>query len=205
MNYERKNEMKFRVLMYKAKFDGHPIDDMINLWTGLHPKNWGTGNYSHTEVWIPDEYGCFEGPVMHPTEPVYARNNYLGQCFTSTMRGENNGVVIRPASDVLKNTDRWDYFEIEVSEYFLKIANNWALQMVAANKGYDKMSLLSFILPFRFGPPDKYICSEIVLRYIQMACLGMFYDKKHVPSPRRLAKWLQEEGYGATPLSKVTQ
>ena len=121
--------------------------------------------------------------------------------FTSTMRGDNNGTVLRPASDVLKHPDRWYITEIEVPDDLYRIARNWAKIRVACNGGYDKKTIASFFWPWgRFGSADKEqaICSE---RCYQFLCeCGIFRDKTRCPSPRRLCKWMAELKYTTRPL-----
>ncbi len=84
--------MKLRVLFYKAKWDGHLLDDLISSWTWLF--NMGTGPYSHAEIWIPDEnsydddgfYGMYEKSYYPESRTVMTWKNWKGTCYTSTMR-----------------------------------------------------------------------------------------------------------------------
>lgn len=176
--------MKVRIVYYiAAKGDGQWLDDGIAFWTGIW--NPGTPPFSHVEIGMPDKNGHF----------------MKGEMFTSTMRGKDNGTVLRPASEVLKHPERWYITEIEVDDDLYSIARNWAAIQVVCNKGYDKATIASFFWPWRFGKKDMAICSE---RCYQFLCeCGMFSDKTKCPSPRRLYKWMAEFGYEAKPLVAV--
>jgi len=166
-----------RVLEYK--YTGKFLNWAISAWTGLF--NWNTPRYSHSEIWWPDEFGKF-----------FNSTGIVGECFTSTMRGDYNGTVIRPARSVIKYAGRWDYFEIEVDDPKFKSAECWARIAAKRNKGYDKPAVMSFFLPIRFGSSSKDICSETAYSFL-LQC-GVFEVAK-IPSPRRLAKWLMKLGY----------
>ena len=162
--------MKVRVLFYRAERDGHAIDDAISLWTKLF--NWHTPPYSHCEIWWPTE--------------TYPRHFdwKAGRCFTSTMRGDDNGTVIRPASDVLTHPERWDYIEIDVDPIKLAAAIGLAQLFAKQNKGYDILCLLGFFFPWRLRNKKKDICSEVCQKFLVWC--GIFPDYK-VWSPRRLS------------------
>lgn len=180
--------MKLRVLFYKAKFDDHLLDDGISLWTGLF--NWGTGPYSHAEIWIPNtDVPCREGQEFGVTmEQFYP----AGTCYTSTMRDEVNGVVKRPAAQVLKHSDRWDYIEIEISDDLYADMVEWMDYVVRNNPGYDIKCILSFFWFRRWYKDRKYICSEFCEKALQEA--GVLKSLR-CPSPRRLSRWLVDKGY----------
>ena len=181
--------MKIRVLFYKAQKDGHVVDDGISLWTKLF--NWNTPPYSHVEIWWPDKDGKFTNPyVGNSATPV-------GECFTSTMRGEDNGTVIRPAGEVLTHPKRWDYIEITVAEEDALTAKGLALLAAQANSGYDFFCILGFFLPFRVRSKEKNICSEAVQKFLVWCKV---FPKKKIWSPRRLSKQLDKLGYITTPL-----
>ena len=114
--------MKFRLIFYKAKFDGHLLDDAIAQWTRMFNGVF-VPLYSHVEVWWPDENGEFTYTHvnMKYRNPI-GDTVYLGETYTSTMRGDNNGTVIRPASDILKHPERWDYMEFEVDDEIFNMA-----------------------------------------------------------------------------------
>ncbi len=174
-------KLKLRVLFYKAKWDGHLLDDAISLWTGIF--NWGTGPYSHAEIWIPDDEGEFEVGVGPD------RDWYYGTCYTSTMRGDENGVVKRPAAQVLKHPERWDYIEIGVEDDRII---NWMDISVENNPGYDIKCIISFFWPWRWHKSSKFICSEFCASALHCAGIGL---KGICPSPRRLSRWLVDKGY----------
>jgi len=180
--------MKIRIAYYIAAKDGKWLDDSIAGWTGLF--NPGTPAFSHCEIWMPDQNGNWvqTGPC-----------GIAGDMFTSTMRGDNNGTVLRPASDVLKHPERWHITEIEVDDDLYKIARNWAKIRVACNQGYDNKTIASFFWFTRIsGNKEKAICSE---RCYQFLCeCGVFSDKTKCPSPRRLSRWLSDMGYKPKPL-----
>ncbi len=171
--------MRIRVLFYKAMRDGHIVDDGISLWTKLF--NWNTPPYSHVEIWWP-LCGSFS----------------KGFCFTSTMRGEDNGTTVRPASEVLTHPERWDYVEILVDDDIANMAIARAREAAHNNKGYDKWALASFFGFRNAGSEGKDICSEVA--YMFLVWCFVFFSKGR-PSPRRLYKWLKKLGYRARPLT----
>lgn len=186
--------MKIRILFYKSKFgDGHWIDNAISMWTGIW--NWFTKNYAHCEVWIPDGpfFGKSVSQVLCPQDA-----GFCGTTYTSTMRGENDGVVERSASEVLKNPSRWDYYEIEINEAaYQEMIYNMDFE-VNNNKGYDKPSIVKFFNPFSRKPTlEKFICSEFV--HWSLFCANIFC-KPELLSPRRLSKRLEKLGYEAKSL-----
>jgi len=179
-------KVKIRVLFYKYK--KKPLNFAIQLWTGLW--NWKTPPYSHTEIWI---RGRFE-----PFTDIHTE----GDCYTSTMYKNANGVVRRPARDVLKHPDRWDYIEIEISNERYLMLCRFLAKAVRDNKGYDLLTLGKFFLPFakwRRSDPKKFICSEFVQYMLWL--IGIF-DKQALWSPRRLWKKLNDKGYYTIPLKR---
>ena len=222
--------MKIRFLFYRAKFEWrnfiktrriHLVDDAISWWTWFG--NIGTGPYSHVEIWTPAERGMF---ITHPLKAsklnkieVYTKIH--GTCWTSTMRGDNNGTVKRPASEVLKNPKRWDYVEIDIPEDDYSRLIYWMQLEVENNKGYGKRDLLKFFGLGMFADKLRNICSEFthnaaivaMLRpfvYLiftrtnlphdfytwpipaQVAHLSLFFE---VVSPRRFSRMLVKHGY----------
>ncbi len=168
---------KVRYVFYIAKFDllnvirgkrkPHLIDDGISLWTGLF--NWWTPGYSHMSVWIPGENGDFVIPTYTPNfyrGPSAEDFLNVGTCYTSTMRGDDNGTVSRPASTVFKHPERWEYIEFKVTDESFEAAKAWADERVKNNKGYSKRDLLRFAMPLwllkrlKIADPDREICSE---------------------------------------------
>ena len=174
----------FRVLEYK--YTGKPLNWIIANSTKLF--NWNTGSYSHCEIWLPDEEGNFTVPYVGDSRTV------TGQCFTSTMRGSVNGSVIRPACEVIKHPERWDFFEIEVEDHMYNHAISHALSAVKNNKGYDKPLIVSFFFPYRFASKGKDICSEVCMHFLNDSFV-LDTTGKRVPSPRRLARWLINIGH----------
>ena len=187
--------MKIRCLFYKAKWDGHLLDDAISFWTGIF--NWGTGPYSHAEIWKPDEHGDFDAPYgsVHCSKPI----TYLGTCYTSTMRDDVNGVVKRPAAQVLRHPSRWHYAEIEISEAEFRLMTEFLEMWVERNPGYDILCIISFFMPWRWFKGEKFICSEFV--YFALVYAGVFKTLR-CPSPRRLSRWLVDKGYKITSLGE---
>ena len=181
--------MRIRVLFYRAKWDGHLLDNAISLWTKIF--NWNTGPYSHAEIWIPDEHGNFTDDEFEVPKTQWI----LGTAFTSTMRGDVNGVVKRPAAEVLKHPGRWDYIEIEVSEHDYKMILRWMEVTVAKNPGYDIRCILSFFWYRREFKSDKFICSEFCERALWWSNEPEIFRKIRCPSPRRLSRWLVGKGY----------
>ncbi len=162
---------KVRYAFYIARFDllnvirgkrkPHLIDDGISLWTGLF--NWFTPRYSHWEGWIARVDGSFGFPgtlVGHP------KQIYHGTCYTSTMRGDDNGTVSRPASTVFKYPNRWEFIEFEVTDGSFEEAKAWADERVKNNKGYSMKDIRRFFMPlpvlkfFKWDDPERDICSE---------------------------------------------
>lgn len=188
---------KIRVLFYRAIFgDKKWLDDAISLWTGLF--NMGTGPYSHVELQTPED-GYFE---LRPPSTNYglADMEYMGTCYTSTMRGKTKGVVKRPVSEVLKNPRRWDYCEIEVGEkrhkQMIETANLYAKEY----HGYDFKAIVSFFWYKRIGSRTEFICSELVYHFLFL--LGVFKLGFKCPSPRRLSRWLTKKGIEIKPLQE---
>lgn len=184
------NRQRIRVLFYKSKLgDGHIIDNLISWYTGLF--NWGTKPYSHCEIWVPfetDQGKCRFESVYH----IY------GQCYTSTMRGDNNGVVKRPASEVLKNPGRWDYYEVEIKDWDCNRMIGEMDNTVNMNSGYDIATFLKFFNPFkRESTFEQFICSEFVQWALYQSCI---FEEYELLSPRRLSKRLNKMGYRAKSL-----
>jgi len=198
---------KCRILFYHAKFgDGKFIDDgisfhttfwnVIGLASRLRFKEAGKmikHRFSHVEVWWPDENGCFEETAILE---VFKTVCYLkkGTAFTSTMRGDDNGTVIRPASGILKHPERWSYIEIDLPEANYELAVEWAKEQAKNNQGYNKMTILNFFNPFRRTAKTggKNICSVAVQGFLWQA--GLF-NKWEIMSPLKLWLELDRKGY----------
>ncbi|GAG47483.1 unnamed protein product, partial [marine sediment metagenome] len=140
---------KIRILFYKAKRDGHFLDDFINLWTW--PWNMGAkGPYSHCEVWVGSRESipgkCLMGTFTMCDDDLNVQ--YHGTCYTSTKRGAHNGSVSRPAAQILTHPDRWDYIEINLFPEDYAAMMRWMAYAVKHNRGYDTATLLKFFNPF---------------------------------------------------------
>ena len=187
---------KFRVVFYKAKwFDGHKTDNLIDVWTMLVNLPYVTYksklnfkevwkfikefNYSHVEKWEPHKLS-----YKLPRSCDW----WNGKMSTSTMRDDVDGTVIRPAREVLRNVDRWDAAEFEVSSGYYESAHDWELRQLENNMGYAKEDIGKFFPVVRYfaDDPRRNICSEFVHNF--MVKCGIFL-KFRVLSPRLLA-WL---------------
>lgn len=185
--------VKIRILFYKAKRgDGHWIDNAIDIWTWLiSPKNRTVGPYGHVETGHPTtEPSEFEQSL------VDLEND--GYMSTSTMRGINNGSVMRPTKTVIENIDRWDVCEIEIEELDYRAMMQYLINEVHQNKGYSKRDILKFFGLGIFADKTRNICSEIVNNALYFA--GVL-DEMGVVSPRRLAYLLKQKGCEIKPLS----
>jgi hypothetical protein len=110
-----------------------------------------------------------------------------GDCYTSTMRDEFDGTVVRSVKEVILDRSRWDYVEIEAPthEHF-KQAMVWAAREVATNTGYSRADL-AVVIPIarHFIKKNKRnICSEFV--DIFMVRCGSLIEHR-LMSPRRQA------------------
>ena len=186
--------MKLRSLYHSPKGE-RGIGKWIVGWTwalGLF-YNWKSlkYNYSHEELWIPDEKGEFLACTRYPSEnTIYCgTQNIVGQCFSSTTRGDAEGVRFAPASDVLKHPERWEYIEFEVDD---KVWDEFQWRINAqVGKKYDWHGVCGFVLPWVKQTNKKWFCSEIC-DWIKF-CLYTF-DKRHAPvSPRRSAMLLAKK------------
>ena len=189
-------QRKVRFLFYRARFEWRNIfkkkirlvDDGISWWTW--PGNIGTGPYSHVEVWLPDEDGRF-GVTYEDLEWEVPRKAYIGTAFTSTMRGENNGTVKRPASKVLKHPERWDYKEFEIDENLYLQGKYWMNKKVRDNKGYSFRDIGKFFGLGFLADESRDICSEFGHNY--GVIIMLLKPPFNVVSPRRLSRMLPGE------------
>ncbi len=185
---------KYRVIMYKAKWgDDSIVDNVIDIWTMLvnlpyvmwrekfNPKEvWRfiKWNYAHVEIWIPQ--------YLSPNEPR-AIDWWNGDCYTSTMRGDDDGTVVRSVRDVILDKSRWDYAELEAeSTHDYKTARFWANHEVVTNTGYAKEDIKMFIpIARHFAKKNKRnICSEFTDKFM-VECKNL--AKHRMMSPRRQA------------------
>jgi hypothetical protein len=166
-----------RLLQYKNT--DRWLNWAISSYTGLF--NPGTPPYSHAEIWWPgkDDEGLVDW--------------YAGECFTSTMRGDLNGTVIRPVYEVLDHPENWDYCQFDnINPIKYQAAIGLARIAAKQNQGYDKPALLSFFFPVRFGSRKADICSETSERFLYHCGI---LPKATMPSPRRLARKIINSGY----------
>lgn len=190
--------MKARLLCYRPAIDKHLLDNAITYYTyAVNPKIWKYPALmcGHSAIWMPDEDGNFITDF-----------GFSGTVFTSTMRYAKgqNGVVKQRAVDVLKNPERWFWFEFELVD--ANFACGWLFNKVLQNQGYDKKALITFFVPWEVHDKDKYICSEHAFVFIfKFAVLDSPYlkDEILVPSPIRLAYYMYTEG-GIHPIDLKT-
>lgn len=180
--------MKIRFAFHKGKdlFVGKAI--VVWTWVLGLLYNWGVlkYNFSHEELWLPDKFGDFTD-TNEAGEIVY-----LGRCFSSTTRGEWNGVRFAPAQEIIgKHPERWDYIECDVDPERLEIALEAAERLTGAK--YDFMGIFGFIQPFIVQDPKKWYCSEI-LDWFKFLTRVHHKRQKRV-SPRRAA-YLLARKYG---------
>jgi hypothetical protein len=208
---------KVRDIFYTGK--GTFVNQFISGYTGAYPPLWNTLDCSHEEIWEADEvFGCFnqiERQLKFDGAGVVSRrapNNYLGRCWTSTMRDDANGTVVRPASQVLKTPDNWCYVEYEVPErddLSIEQERDWIFSIFDAsyisrgtygdglaymqhevdhNLGYAKHDLMKFapVLRHLISDPKRNICSEFC--HNAKVCFGLLPGPFKVVSPRE--SWL---------------
>ena len=172
--------MKLRILFHNPKGE-HGIGKLIVGLTWVYALfyNWKAlkYNFSHVEDWIPDQMGKFESPTVDDDW------DFVGECFSSTTRGDWNGVRFAPASEVLKHPERWSYIEIEVDDERFEIAMGLALLEVG--RPYDFLAILGFVNPLDVQNKAKWYCSEICSWFISL-CKGERWQFKRI-SPRRMA------------------
>ena len=184
--------MKLRSIFHKPEGE-HGIGKWIVVWTWFlalfYDHKALKYNYSHEELWIPDENGAFRHIVNSPFKPP--RQYYVGQCFSSTTRGDSKGVRFAPASEVLKHPERWEYIEFEVNEalyadilIFMEMHAKWKTK-------YDFAGIMGFVVPFAPQDDDRWYCSELC-NYIK-AELNVIDDYSEPISPRRSAMILAED------------
>lgn len=127
--------------------------------------------YSHTEIWKPDKKGMFITPPENlATKPLikwFKSNVFTGTCYTSTMgqvRNKNappeDGTVKRPANQVLKNPERWDYVEVDLEDKDFDRLIYWMDLEVENNLGYGKRDTLKFFGLGFLADKLRNICSE---------------------------------------------
>lgn len=160
---------------------------------------------SHAELWFPDDgHYCYgEWKPMFNTPKHLGGKCYGGECFTSTLRDKKeNGVVMRPASQVLTHPEHWCFFEIELTDEEYEAMYEYALFQASLGIRYSKLTIASFFLPWRINQKDADICSEAICRAIyhglnisDHSLLLSALRKIDVPSPLRLASNIFKCGY----------
>jgi hypothetical protein len=192
--------MKIRFLFHKP-IGERGIGKAIVAWTWLLGVfyNWKVlkYNYSHEELWIPDEnypnfYSGFGGQDDWSSQ-VHREKRYIfyGQCLSSTTRGDADGVRFAPASEVLKHPERWDYIECDVDLERLEVAMQEAKKLVG--KKYDFRGIFGFVNPIPIQDSKKWYCSEIC-DWLKVL-LGIYPKRYKRISPRRAAYILAKK-YG---------
>lgn len=99
-------------------------------------------NFSHEEIWIASHCGAFIAPDENN------KTKYLGQCFSSTTRGLDDGVRFAPASEVLKHPKRWMYIEWECDQYDFDYAMVRARKRIG--RKYDFRGVSGFVNPLPY-------------------------------------------------------
>jgi len=151
---------KFRILFYRPAKDGHYVDDSIAGWTRIWNLNAPEELIcSHEEIWTPDKFGYFNGGGELEHIPH-------GDCWTSTMGQlggkdrKGSGVRKAPASEILKNPNRWFYCEFEIPDERYNVMTFLMQDEVDYNKGYDAAMIANFFIPVGIGDDEKWICNE---------------------------------------------
>jgi hypothetical protein len=174
--------MKLRSVYHTPKGE-RGIGKWIVGWTWFLALFYGKGkalkyNYSHEELWIPDEKGNFSkvdrteyyDNKCHGVCEACCDQEFIdkisscptGQCFSSTTRGDSNGVRFAPASEVLgKHPDRWEYVEFEVDEDYFKYMLLPDMEAKVGNE-YDFVAVgTGFVTPVLVDDKEKDYCSGI--------------------------------------------
>jgi len=160
--------MKIYLYQYLARRDGKIIDNIISGWTKLW--NWNTPPYSHSE------WGT------------------SSMAFSASTRG-NGQLLTRfiPRDILLKNPERWDIYECEVTDSQYNSMLGRAITI--AGKKYDWWGIFGF--GFIFGwiqDIEKWYCSEACYYCIAKLIIRV--------SPRRLPRKLRERGFNFRLLTK---
>lgn len=190
-------ETKFiRALFYvtpKFKWK-YIVNWLITIWTWC--------KFSHCELWTPEEDKmiccppAFTATFMESGTLPYRLHLY-GTCWTSTMRGGDNGTRSKDASLVLKHPKNWVYFEIAVTAEQYASLVTWMEYQVAHNKGYGKWDLLKFVMPIHFPDDSRNICSEFLNNGLCAICI---LNKWGIINPKKAYKKLIKAGYESKPL-----
>jgi hypothetical protein len=178
---------KVRILFYvtpkKFKWK-YKVNFLISLWT--------RSKYSHCEVWVAEHngYGFIQTTTEHPDPSRIGEVEFIGTCYTSTLRGESNGTVKRPASEVLDHPENWMYIEAEMPTGNYNSMMRFLENEVRLNKGYSKRDLMKFLSPVHFPDNKRNICSEIVNNAL---CVGLLLRGFGIIDPKEVSKKLLKE------------
>jgi len=159
---------------------------------------WTRSKYSHCEIHDPRREwvsATKQKEMFERYDSLLKKNVPVGTMHTATMRGEDNGTVCRPASEVLTHPENWRYIEIEIENDTAFAAGMAYMDyQVKINKGYSRWDLLKFISPIHFPDNKRNICSEFCHNFLYY--VGIF-KKKGIVSPKKLHKKLTKLGYKA--------
>jgi len=108
-----------------------------------------------------------------------------GRCFSSTTRGDAEGVRIAPTAEVLHHPERWDYIEVDVDSKRLEVVIQEAERLARQGLKYDFLALFGFFLPFVVQVVKRWYCSEICDLFKFLVRIYPFRHKRI--SPRRAA------------------
>ena len=190
---------KLRILFYKT-----PWKLKAKYWLNwlISARTWS--KYSHCEAWTAEEDKSICWPpafTAHfmPIGSLCSGLQVYGKCWTATMRGDDNGTVVRDASGVLDHPERWVYFEIEVEAERYDTCIEIMKMAVENNNGYSKWDCLKFVSPIHFPQNDKYICSEFVIWILWWAGISKVNG---IVSPGYIYKMLTKMGYEAKELAQ---
>ncbi len=157
---------KLRILFHKIPAG------WAGLWYGIrHPVSGGIAlvtrsRYTHVEVWTSDKDNQF---IRRLQQSGLSPKQYLGTCWTSTLRDEYDGACERPAAKVLKNPDRWDYLEFECKDKDYNKMVKAMDEAVDENKGYDVVGVGRFLIGIPVFNKTKYWCNE----FCRMAMMNL--------------------------------
>jgi len=166
-----------------SRQDEHYVDDVINLYTGLMPWNYGTPPCSHTEIcfWIDGELWS----------------------FSSTSRSElgvagKNGTRWKKGSELFKHPDRWLLQEtLQEEKYSIRTRVLMANYLIGLS--YDFYGVgADFINPFRVCFKAYLTCPEIKKLkkiYCSKAVHAVDTGMLEVMSPKRRYKVAKKSGY----------
>lgn len=180
-------------------------------------KQWWRDAFSHIELWISNGNGRFACCMLNEAEDgcgicgnklgkgINDKELY-GECYTSTMRGDWDGTVLRPASEVIKDPSRWDVGVIAtITEDQYRRGMKEINHAVKYNQGYDKRCIADFFNPLRRWLPIhskvKQICSEAFQH--GLSALVSRFVWKYINSPRRIVRKLKKKGVVFTPVTEM--